>query len=502
VDYSIFLPTAASTYPDSVAVVYRGESMTYAELDGLVNRLARRFVERGAAEQPIAWIAYNEPLVVALAFAIARAGAVGIPINPRLIAPEKAYILAHSGAGTLVVDATVVDEGRAHLAEQPALERLFVVSDGDGTTGLETLAGLADGADGSDLDLGIDDDAIAVTYYTSGTTGRPKGALRTHRANIWNSIGCSLGVSRRADDIELYNLPIFGIGFLQHIPPMCLAGGTIVLDRIFDAERAWRILEEQRVTVTFFAPTMLASMLEVEGHERFDLSALRLIFVAYEFPRRLRERALARFGDIFVNLYGLTEGQLFGTKLGEFAADPTSCGKPMGLLRRRIVDDEGLGVAQGEVGEIALKGPAIMSGYRDMPEETAAALRDGWLHTGDLGYLDAAGNLHFAGRKKEIVKSGGFNVDPTEVENVLLDLEGVREAAIVGEPHEHWGEAVVGFVVVAPGGPGEDELREHCRERMAGFKIPKRFVFLDALPKNPTGKVERGKLRELCARSD
>jgi acyl-CoA synthetase (AMP-forming)/AMP-acid ligase II len=142
-----------------------------------------------------------------------------------------------------------------------------------------------------------------------------------------------------------------------------------------------------------------------------------------------------------------------------------------------------------------------MSGYRDMPEETAAALRDGWLHTGDLGYLDPAGNLHFAGRKKEIVKSGGFNVDPTEVENVLLDLEGVREAAIVGEPNEHWGEAVVGFVVVEPDGPGEDELREHCRERMAGFKIPKRFVFLDALPKNPTGKVERGKLRELCAQT-
>ena len=499
-DYSTYLSAAASTYPDRVALVYQGASTSYAELESLVNRLARRLVERGATKAPIAWVAYNEPLVIALALAISRAGGTGVPINARLIPAEMGYILADSGAGTFVVDATLADEAKALAAEHPGVERVLVVADEDGSTGLETLGELVDGADGVELGLDVPEDTVAVIMYTSGTTGRPKGALRTQRANLWLVANSALGMHRRREDVDLFNLPVFGIGFAMHIPPMFLAGGAVVLDRIFDPARAWALLEEHRVTRTFFAPTMLAAMLDVDGNEGFDVSSLHTVGVAYEFPRKLRERAFERFGaEKFINMYGLTEAQLFCTKPGEFALDPTSAGTPMGFMRSRIVDEMRCEVPRGEVGEITLQGPTVMSGYKGMPEETAAALRDGWLHTGDLGYLDPAGNLHFAGRSKEIVKSGGFNVDPTEVENVLLELEGVREAAIVGEPDERWGEAVVGFVVLDADAPDEEALRAHCRERLAGFKIPKRFVVIDELPKNPTGKVERGKLRALCA---
>jgi fatty-acyl-CoA synthase len=498
-DYSAYLSAAASTYPDRAALVFRDTTTTYAELDALVNKLARRLVERGATKAPVAWVAYNEPLVIALALAISRAGGTGVPINARLIPSEMGYILADSGAGTFVVDASFASDAKALAAEHPALERVLVISDGEASSGLETLGELVEGADAGDLGLDIPEETIAVIMYTSGTTGRPKGALRTQRSNLWLVANSALGMHRRREDVDLFNLPVFGIGFAMHIPPMFLAGGSVVLDRIFDPARAWQLLEAHGVTRTFFAPTMLAAMLEVEGHERFDVSSLHTVGVAYEFPRKLRERAFERFGaEKFINMYGLTEAQLFCTKPGEFALDPTSAGTPMGFMRSRIVDGEGRELPRGETGEITLQGPTVMSGYKGMPDETAAALRDGWLHTGDLGHLDAAGNLHFAGRKKEIVKSGGFNVDPTEVENVLLELEGVREAAIVGEPDERWGEAVVGFVVLDSDGPGEDLLEAHCRERLAGFKIPKRFVMIDELPKNPTGKVERGKLRALC----
>lgn len=500
-DYSSFLQVAANKFPTRPATVFRGETTTYAELDGLVNRLADRLAASGYLDAPVASIALNDPWTIALYLAVSRAGGTVVPINPRLIAAEKAYILRDSGAATLVIDEAYADEARELQAQVLGVASVLLIAArerlGDGLT---TLLEFAAAGSPDEVDRAVAEDAVATILYTSGTTGHPKGALRTQRANLWNVMNSALGMARTPDDVELFNLPIFGIGFIQHVLPLFMAGGVVVLDLVFSPERAWRLIEEQRVTRTFLAPTMIAAMLDVPGHERYDVSSLHTIGVAYEFAPRLRARALERFGDLFVNMYGLTEAQLFCTRPGEFAGDPSSTGKAMGLMRVRIVDDGRREVPAGEVGEIALNGPAVMSGYLGLPDETALALDGGWLYTGDFGYLDTEVNLHFAGRKKEIVKSGGFNVDPVEVENALLDLDGVREAGVVGEPDERWGEAVVGFVVLAPGAElDENALRAHCRDRLAGFKIPKRFVFLGELPKNPTGKVERGRLRRLAA---
>jgi len=344
----------------------------------------------------------------------------------------------------------------------------------------------------------VPDDRPATVMYTSGTTGFPKGVVRTHRANAWSVVNHALGSPRAADDVELFTLPAFGIGLLHFAVPGLLGGATLVLDDAFDAQRVWDLLAAERATRAFLAPTMLSSMLAVEGHEQVDTSALEVVYTAYEFPAPLRERAIARFGDRFVYMYGLTEAQLTCAARGDLSRKPASVGTAMGVARVRVLGDDGLPVAPGEVGEIALHGPATMAGYHGRPEETAATLVGGWVHTGDLGRVDDEGDLHYVGRRKEMIKTGGFSVDPREVEEALLAVDGVEEAAVVGVPDDHWGEMVVAFV--APRGAVTPEaVRRACRASLAGFKVPKRVLEVDALPLNATGKVSRAALRDAYA---
>ncbi len=280
--------------------------------------------------------------------------------------------------------------------------------------------------------------------------------------------------------------------------PALLGGATLVLDEVFDPARCWELLEERRATRTFLAPTMIAAMLAVEGHESRDLSSLEVVYTAYAFPERLREAALARFGEVFVYMYGLTEAQLTCATREEFASDPSSVGRSMGVSEVVVLAEDGSEAAAGAVGEIAFAGPAAMSGYLERPEETAAALVDGWVRTGDLGRFDEAGALHYVGRAKEMIKTGGFSVDPLEVENAILDGAAVEEVAVVGVEDHHWGEAVVAFVV-APGAELDaGAVIAACKRQLASYKAPKRLIVVDELPKNPAGKVEKGKLRTLA----
>jgi acyl-CoA synthetase (AMP-forming)/AMP-acid ligase II len=469
VDWSYPLRAACERNPRRVALRHRGASITFAELDQRVAALVGGLAERGLAGRTVAWTLGNVPDAIALTMALARTGCVAVPVNGRLTAEEIAFVLEDSGASELVGE--------------------------DGELPVAALAG-EPRADWPD----VPDDAIASLLYTSGTTGFPKGVVRTHRANAWNVVNSALGSPRAPGDVELFNLPAFGIGLLHFAVPALLGGATVVLDGAFDARRAWTLLAEESVTRTFLAPTMLSAMLDVPGYEEVELPALATIYTAYEFPQRLRERALARFGDRFINMYGLTEAQLTCTRPGEFTAKPGSVGGAMGALRVRVLDASGAAAPPGAAGEIALHGPATMSGYHGRPEESAAALRSGWVLTGDLGRIDEDGDLHYVGRAKEMIKTGGFSVDPREVERALLAHETVAEAAVVGAPDEHWGEAVVAFLVAAPGRDLDaDAVVDACRGALAGYKLPKRTVVLDALPVNATGKVERGRLRERAA---
>jgi acyl-CoA synthetase (AMP-forming)/AMP-acid ligase II len=504
-DWSFPLWAACERNPRRVALRYRGEALTFAELESRVAGLARGLSTLGEAAQTVAWMLPNVPEAIVLSMALARAGLVSVPLNGRLTVEELAFILDDCGAQVLVLERGRLADALALGRRVECLETILLVEDGSATpvpAGLALLHELREpgGQDASSAEE-VSDERLATLLYTSGTTGFPKGVMRTHRANAWNVVNSALGSPRTPQDVELFNLPAFGIGLLHFAIPALLGGASVVLDHTFSAERVWRLLAQERVTRAFLAPTMLSAMLSVEGTEELDLSALRTIYSAYEFPEPLRERALERFGDVFIYMYGLTEAQLTCTRPGEFTGKPGSVGGAMGAMRVRVCDPSGRRLDVGTVGEIELQGPSTMSGYHDRPEESAAAMHDGWVRTGDLGRIDEDGDLHYVARAKEMIKTGGFSVDPSEVERALLALDGVAEAAVIGVPHDHWGEMVLAFVVPTPGAaaPAEAALIEAARARIAGYKVPKRIHLLDALPVNATGKVQRARLRELAA---
>jgi acyl-CoA synthetase (AMP-forming)/AMP-acid ligase II len=493
-DYAYPLRTATDRYPDHVALSYRDDAWTYRDLDATVDRLAAAFERRGLTGAPVLLLAQNEPRTVITYLALARAGAIAVPVNPRLLEHEIAFIADDCGASAIVADAVFAELAGTVGAGCRGVQRVLTMNGaaGQGDERIEDLIAEADEVPKTVVDA----DAIALIVYTSGTSGVPKGVARTHDANLWACVNAMLGQPRFADDVEVFVLPLFGIAFIFQVMPMLLAGGTVVLDGAFDPARTWQLLEGHRATRIFLAPTMLDSMLAVDGHEARDVSALRILNTAYEFPTRVREAAAARFGSIVAYMYGLTEAQLCCSTPGEFAQDPTNAGHPMGMMRVRVVDEDGRPVATGEVGEIVMEGPSVMAGYHGREAATADALRDGWLHTGDLGKLDERGRIHVVGRKKAMIKTGGFSVDPIEVENALTAFPGVREAAVVGVPDEHWGEQVVAFVAPAADLAGaEADVLAFVKSQVAAYKCPKRLLLLDELPKNATGKIERARLR-------
>jgi fatty-acyl-CoA synthase len=494
-DSSYALLSACERNAQRVALVGRdGTHRTYAELERGIAGLTAGLRASGVSGHRVGSLLLNEPDTVEVYMALARVGAVSVPINTRLTLPEKRYILENSDARFLIVDDEFLDEARTLQAELPAV-RGILATGADGRhpsvrSLRETEPEPAPGAGAGD------ERGAATIIYTSGTTGFPKGVVRSHRANVWNAVNSALGSPRSPRDIELFNLPIFGIGFLHFAMPALLGGATLVLDRSFEPARAWELLERWRATRTFLAPTMIAAMLEVDGQHSRQIDALEIIYSAYAFSDRLRRRTLERFGERIVYMYGLTEAQLTCARPGEFSGKPTSVGRTMGVMRMRIRAADGSPASPGQAGEILLEGPAVMSGYHDLPEETAHGLQDGWVRTGDLGYIDDDGDLHYVGRTKEMIKTGGFSVDPLEVENAILTLDEVREAAALGVADERWGEMVVAFVARGPGmAVSEQQAIGVCRGLIAGYKIPKRVFVVDELPKNPTGKVERGVLR-------
>lgn len=492
-NYSYPLYCSCLRNGDRVALVDRDGEVTYAELERRIAGLAAGLGESGLAGKTVAGLSANESATIELYMALARTGSVAVPLNTRLAAPELRFALSDCGAAAIVADADNLALAR-ELGEDLGLAVIPLRGAG---TSVEALRATAPGPPPS-ADDG-DERAPATIIYTSGTTGLPKGVVRSHRANAWNAVNSALGAPRTTADVELFNLPIFGIGFLHFLMPALLGGARVVLDGAFTPDRAWALLEEHRATRTFLAPTMISAMLALEGHEARDLSALEIVYTAYAFPERLRRAALARFGEVFVYMYGLTEAQLTCARREDFAAEPTSVGRSMGVSEVTVLDAGGTPAATGEVGEITFAGPSLMSGYHGRPEDTAAALDGRWVRTGDLGRIDAGGDLHYVGRSKEMIKTGGFSVDPTEVENAILEREEVLEAAVVGVEDEHWGEEVVAFVVFRDGAEiPAAELIHSCRPHIASFKLPKRILALEELPKNPTGKVERGALRALA----
>lgn len=491
----------AARAPDKAITVFEGEITTYGEMAMRAARQAGGLAEIGVgAGQVVAILSFNSPEFLETFFAANYLGAIAMPINWRLAAPEIRYILEHSGARALVCDESLVDvASEATAGLEATLKRVCVSS--TRAVGWVTLDDLRVSAP-TVARLPTASDDVHRLMYTSGTTGRPKGVMITHANLAWKNLAHIIEFGFTSSDLGLACGPLYHVGALDlTTTSLIAAGATTVIHRSFEAAAVVDELERSRVTVVWLAPAMVNAMMALPDIEQRDLSSVRVVINGGEkMPIPLIERIQRVFPSAwFADAYGLTEtvsGDTFLdrdsilTKLG-------SVGRPCLYLEVDIWDAQGSSLPAGERGEIVLRGPKIFKGYWRDPDATTAAFDGGWFHTGDVGLRDQDGYLFIVDRTKDMIVSGGENIAGSEVERVLYEHEAVLEAAVVGRPDDRWGEVPVAFVVLRPEATATaDALVEHCRAQLARFKVPKEILFLDALPRNPSGKVLKRQLRE------
>jgi fatty-acyl-CoA synthase len=495
----------AERSPDAVALVdgpTRART-SYAELDEHVGARADRLAALGVGHgDRVALLGENSPAYLEWLFAAARLGAITVPVNMRLAAPEVAYVLADSGAGVLVrstVFAPLADAACGELDEAPVLVELGEAPDGPGRREPEPGAGR--GAE------------PCVIMYTSGTTGRPKGAVLTHDNMLWNAVNMlSAGPGIASTDVTIAAAPLFHIGALGlSALPLLYAGGTVVVVPAFDPAGFLDLLAAEGVTTQFLVPSMWAALTRVPDLGDRSFPALRwAISGGAPCPVTVIERFLG-LGWTFTEGFGMTElspSALF-LETADVVTHAGSVGRPFLHVDARLVDEAGAEVGVGEVGELVLRGPTVFAGYWNRPEETAEAFRDSgqhadrWFHSGDLGVRDEHGFITLVDRKKDMIITGGENVYPVEVEQVLHRHPGVADVAVVGVGDPQWGESVLAVVVPADpdAPPAADDVIAFAREHIAHFKAPRRVEVVGELPRNATGKLLKRTLREQFAGS-
>ena len=481
--------------PDRVALRHGERELTYAQLNERSSRLAQALLAGGlSAGSRVAYLGRSAPEVIELLFAVAKIGAVIVPLNWRLSPRELAGVLADAQAPLLIADAAYRD-----IAERLAPEALRIVGD-DYERWLRGHEAVDPGGRGEPHD-------VVVQMYTSGTTGVPKGVLTTHR-NLAAAATTSTCWGFDGDTVSLTPLPLFHIGGIGWVYCGLWHGAATILVSEFDAAAVLDDLERLRVTNPIFVPTMLQMLTAVPGAAQRNYSALRTItYGASPITTTALRAALRTFGSPMIGLYGLTESTGGVVHLDGADHDPEgprrhllrSAGRPYPWVELRIVDPAtGRELPADTVGEVWLRAPNVMAGYFNRPADTAAAITpDRWLRTGDGGYLDAEGYLFLTDRVKDMIVSGGENVYPIEVEDVLAQHPDVADVAVIGVPDERWGEAVKALVVPRDGlTPAPSALLEFARDRLAGYKLPRSIDFVTDFPRTPTGKVLKRELRE------
>jgi fatty-acyl-CoA synthase len=478
--------------PDRVAIVYEAAEWTYRELHERATRLAHALARLGVAHgDRVAYLGPNHPTFLETMFATGQLGAVFVPLNWRLAAPELAYILADSGARVLI-------RGPAQTAAAVDLPGVRAVGGPD-----EYEALLADELV-EPLDEPVDPDETCMILYTSGTTGRPKGAMLTHANIAWNSVNLLLDVDLAGDEVTLVAAPMFHVAALnQTVLPTLLKGGRVVLVSSFDPQHALDLVARHRVTFLFGVPTMFLAIARAPGWATADLSSVRSAICGGAPVPEAVIAAYQERGVTFMQGYGLTEaapGVLF-LRRDESVRRAGSAGTAAFFTDVRLVRPDGADAPAGEPGEILVRGPNVMAGYWQRPDDTAAALTpDGWLSTGDIGVADEDGFISVRDRTKDLIISGGENIYPAEVEDALYRHPAVAECAVIGVPDQQWGEVGRAVVVLRSGvDAGPVELLDFLDGRIARYKIPKSVVFTDTLPRTASGKVVKKDLRSRFA---
>ena len=503
------IPRNAHLRPDATAIVVDGRELSFAEHAARCYRLANALVGRGVARQDrVSILAQNCPEYLEVFGAGEVAGLVVNTVNFRLAGPELEHVLTDAEPTIVVCQAQYTEAIEALRAALPGVRSFVRIGDAPGPAWCEPYeAFLAQGAPGRPDQRPAADDT-AYLFYTSGTTGRPKGAMLGQRAQWLTGLMLGYDFGLAPDDRWLCVMPLFHVGAKYWQLAVQMAGASLHLHRRFDPQAAVEAIERERITITHFAPTMLQAILDLPDLSRRDLSSLHTIsYGAAPMAEPLLRRAMEALGPIFVQRYGSTEAAaVTSLEKSDHVVDGTptqarllvSAGQPNLMTEIKIVRADGSECPPGEAGELLIKNPElVMQGYWRNEEATAEAMRDGWFHTGDVGTIDARGYLTIVDRIKDMIISGGENIYPREVEDALMRHAAVENAAVIGIPDDKWGEAVLAFVVRSDGQYiGESELIAHCRTRIASYKKPSRIEFIDALPHLASGKIDKVKLRE------
>ena len=478
-----------------------GVAYTYRELNARANRLANWLRGLGVAKgDRVAILAQNSIVYVDLLYGLARLGAILAPLNWRLTARELSYIAADTQAKAIICGPEYV-ELLADLCREVEFPIVIGIEGAPIAGALSYEEGVAAADEAEPECPSLTGEDICCILYTSGTTGRPKGAMLPHRQIVWNCINTAISWGLRADDVSPIMTPMFHAGGLfVFLTPLFYVGGKIVLARGFDSEGSLALIQREGCTIVLGVPTLFQMWMNSPSFAAADFSTVRAFLSGgAPCPPSLIRAWLAAKGGVLRQGYGLTEVGVncFTMTDEESARVVGSVGKPIFHSRMRIVDSNGRDVARGETGELIIWGPHVCAGYWRNPEATAKSLRDGWFYTGDMARQNAEGFYYLAGRYKDMLISGGENVYAAEVETVFLEHPAVGEAALIGQPDEKWGEVGLMVVVTHPGRTAtEEELLAFCRERLARYKVPKRVIFADSLPYSPYGKVMKSELRE------
>ena len=500
----------ALLYAEEEVFIYGPERLTFAQYNSRVNSLIHALdglgVRKGDGIGIFAWNCLEYPDVYGAAM---KGGFVISPFNPRLLASEIEYLINYSEVNTLFVGpelAEIISSLRDRFPrvkhyialEKPAANMIYYP---------DFLAG----GSKEEPDIQVKEDDLLLIFYTSGTTGVPRGALYTHKRTMENALVKVSQMGVEAGDKHIMVLPLFHIGGHSHFWAFYFAGGSNVImpQRSFEPPATLQAIQDEKATDIHIVPTQLVAMLAVPDVEKYDLSSLKRIwYAASPMPVELLRRGMKKFGSIFMQGYGQSESGpdiTFFTKKAHNVLDKTpveqeilaSCGQPCVKVHVRIVDEDEKDVPPGVAGEIVVQSEKIMREYWHKPEDTKEAMAGGWLHTGDMGFYDSKGYIYIVDRKKDMIVTGGENVYPREVEEVLYRYPAVQETAVIGVPDDVWVERVHAVIILKEGQQATpEEVMNFCKQNMARYKAPKSIEFVATLPKNPQGKILKRELRE------
>jgi long-chain acyl-CoA synthetase len=488
---------AARHFPDRPAIIFEGRQISYRQLRDQVDRVARGLLDQGVVVgDRVALFLPNIPEFFVAYLAAQKIGAIAVAVNVMLTSEELGYIVEDSGAGLLFTTADLLSRLEGVLERGFSSDRV-VLCEG-AAPGFQRLADLGAGSTGQLRPLVLEASTPAAILYTSGTTGKQKGATLSHGNVLSNVVGTLHCLRTLPDDRLLLYLPLFHCFGQNYIANAGLAAAaTLVMHRRFELDEIVDSIERNRVTMVFAVPATYITLLNAEVAPQ-RLASVRYYFsAAAPLPVEVGRRWCAVHGHAVHEGYGLTESSPAATYNHVWDHRPGSAGTPLPLVDINVVDELDQEVGDGAWGEVCIKGPNVMLGYWNRPAETAEALRGGWLHTGDVGYLDEDGYLFIVDRTKDMINAAGFKIWPREVEEVLYQHPAIKECAVVGVADPLKGEAAKAYVILQPEASlSADELERYCRGRLAAYKVPHLVEFVSDIPKNATGKILKRVLRE------